>query len=98
MADILVDLASVKLVYLFGSRVEGVVGPQSDYDFGVLTDYGIDGRKISGSLSSALIRVLETDGIDVVLLNNVPVEMAYSVYSFSAFHWTPGPLAPYPNF
>jgi len=79
LADILVDIAGVKLVYLFGSRVEGFVGPRSDYDFGVLNDRAVDGRQICGSISSALSHMLKAERIDVVLLNNVPVEMAYSI-------------------
>jgi uncharacterized protein len=59
--------------------VEGFVGPRSDYDFGVLTDRLGNRRQICGSISSALIHMLEAERIDVVLLNNVPVEMAYSI-------------------
>jgi predicted nucleotidyltransferase len=32
----LADLPNVNLVYLFGSRVDGWVGPLSDYDLGVV--------------------------------------------------------------
>lgn len=59
--------------------MEGFVGPRSDYDFGVLTDRAVTWRQICRSISSALIHMLEDEGIDVVLLNNVPVEMAYSI-------------------
>jgi len=81
LSDVLVDIAGVKLVYLFGSRVEGFVGPRSDYDFGVLTDHTVTWRQICRSISFALIHMLEDEGMDVVLLNNVPVEMAYSIIS-----------------
>ncbi|MGC9335055.1 MAG: type VII toxin-antitoxin system MntA family adenylyltransferase antitoxin [Anaerolineae bacterium] len=73
------DLEGVCLVYLFGSRVEGNLGPMSDYDLAVLVDRGADGRRIQARLAHELARALETDRVDLVLLNRAPIELAYAI-------------------
>jgi predicted nucleotidyltransferase len=69
----------VQLVYLFGSQVEGDIGPASDYDLGLLADRVANGRALQARLAHELVRALGTDRIDVVLLNRAPVELAYAV-------------------
>lgn len=69
----------VCLVYLFGSRVKGVIGPLSDYDFGVLLEHGSDVAAYRDELAHALTLSLGTDRVDVVVLNKAPIELAYSV-------------------
>lgn len=72
----------VKLAYFFGSRARGEAGPMSDYDIALT----IDERepKSLARLHLALItdisRCLNTDAVDVVLLNTVEQpELAYAI-------------------
>jgi predicted nucleotidyltransferase len=76
---ILGSLKGVRLVYLFGSQAEGKTGPMSDYDVAVLVAPGTDGRQIQAQLSDELACALQTDRIDVVLLNRAPIELAYAI-------------------
>jgi predicted nucleotidyltransferase len=79
LADVLRHQSGVRLVYLFGSQVEGDTGPMSDYDFAVLVDPSVDGRRVVVTLAYELSRVLETADVEVVLLNRAPVELAYAI-------------------
>ncbi len=76
---LLAKFPEVKLVYLFGSHVEGPVGPLSDYDFGVLVEDARDIPMLRARLAHELGRLLGTDRIDVVILNLAPIELAYAV-------------------
>jgi predicted nucleotidyltransferase len=67
------------MAYLFGSQVDGVTGPDSDYDFGVLVEGSHDALALSAHLTHALAVALETDRVDVVILNTAPIELAYAV-------------------
>jgi predicted nucleotidyltransferase len=67
----------VSLAYLFGSQASGAIGPLSDYDLGVLVEQ--PSADLRYRLSYALSRVLGTDRIDLVLLNNAPIELAYAI-------------------
>ncbi len=73
LPDILVGLNKISLVYLFGSRIEGCLGPMSDYDLGVLIDRGADAGQIHARLTHELVRALQTDRVDVVVLNRTPI-------------------------
>jgi predicted nucleotidyltransferase len=79
LRDILTSLEEISLVYLFGSHVEGQLGPMSDYDFGVVIDRTADERQVQARLTHELARTLETDRVDVVVLNHAPIELAYAV-------------------
>jgi predicted nucleotidyltransferase len=79
LADLLRYRSDVRLLYLFGSQVEGDTGPMSDYDFAALVDPSVDGRRAAVTLAHELSRVLGTAQVDVVLLNRAPVELAYAV-------------------
>src|SRR3989344_4243197 len=77
------DLASkelgLKLLYLFGSPATGNVGPLSDYDFAVYFD-GIPKQEILDhkiKLQLDLCSILETNAVDVVVLNNVTNPVLY---------------------
>ena len=61
----------IGLVYLFGSRARGDIGPLSDYDFAVYLENADKKRmfEIKFSLQAKLSRSLKTDNVDVVLLN-----------------------------
>jgi len=62
---------TIKLVYFFGSKATNEAGPLSDYDFAVYADEH-DKKKLSDmkiAVLNELSIILETDAIDVVILN-----------------------------
>jgi uncharacterized protein len=73
------EIPGVSLVYMFGSRISGNIGPMSDYDLAVLVEKYDDYLGIMTELSNAAAVVFKTDRIDVVPLNRAPVELAYAV-------------------
>jgi predicted nucleotidyltransferase len=77
--DILRELKSISLVYLFGSQVDGCLGPMSDYDLAVLIDRTADQPQIQARFTCELARALGTDRVDVVLLNGTSIELAYAI-------------------
>jgi len=79
LSTILPSLEGMCLVYLFGSRVEGNLGPMSDYDLAILVDGTVDGRRVQAHLGHELARALQTDRVDVVLLNRASIELAYAI-------------------
>jgi predicted nucleotidyltransferase len=79
LSTMVADLSGVSLIYLFGSQVEGSPGPMSDYDLGVVVEHGADGQRIQAHLAHELALALQTDRVDVLLLNCAPVELAYAV-------------------
>jgi predicted nucleotidyltransferase len=79
LPTILSCLEDVCLIYLFGSQAEGCAGPMSDYDLGVLVEPAADGQQVKVQLARELAGALQTDRVDVVLLNRVPIELAYTV-------------------
>jgi len=74
--------SEVKLVYLFGSRANGKIGPLSDYDLAVYLDEK-DAKKrfdlrlrLMGEVSSKL----KTDKLDLVILNDIDgPELKYNI-------------------
>jgi uncharacterized protein len=73
------EIPGISLVYLFGSRITGNIGPMSDYDLAVLVEKYDDYERVLAELSHAAAVVFNTDRIDVVPLNRAPVELAYAV-------------------
>ena len=69
---------NIQLVYLFGSRVSGLVGPQSDYDFAVLFSEEPAAGTVS-ALKHRISMLLRTDHIDLVVLNRAPLELRYNI-------------------
>jgi predicted nucleotidyltransferase len=84
LVTIATRLEGVRLVYLFGSRVAGDLGPMSDYDLALLVDRAVDGRPVQARLAHELAHALQTDRVDVLLLNRAPVELAYAVIAQGA--------------
>jgi len=80
-AELVEVLPEIRLVYLFGSRLQEKPGPLSDYDFAVLGDRAAAEPKLRAHLSYSLARALDTSHFDIVLLDNVPIELAFSVIS-----------------
>jgi len=79
LRDVLIHLPEVRLVYLFGSQVDGPVGPSSDLDLGVLVERGQDMPGMRARLEHELAGTADAGRVDVVLLNRAPVELAYAV-------------------
>ncbi len=71
----------IALAYLFGSRIEGNIGPQSDYDFGVLLDREAEKAAVRSSLASDLANHLQSPRIDIVLLGEAPIDLSFAVIS-----------------
>jgi len=68
----------VDLAYLFGSRAAGVEGPISDFDIAVLYSES-QPSILRYELAHELKTVLKTDLVDLVVLNNAPIELRYAV-------------------
>lgn len=67
------------LACMFGSRAESNVGPLSDYDIAVLLDRDADHEPACLQLTRQIRRELQAEAIDLVLLNEAPVELAFNV-------------------
>lgn len=72
---------AVQLGYVFGSQVEGTTGPLSDVDVGVLVadDALDDPTTCRARLAHEIGSALDTDAVDLVLLNRAPIELAYRI-------------------
>jgi predicted nucleotidyltransferase len=66
-------MAGVQVLVLHGSRARGDGGPDSDWDFGVLTDGTID----LAALATALTSLLGTDAVDLVDLRRASALLRY---------------------
>lgn len=66
----------VILGYLFGSRVLEHFGPLSDVDVAVLLDVEAEASVLGASLSHHLASILPNAAVDVVILNQAPIELA----------------------
>lgn len=78
----------VVTLYVFGSRAQGMAGPLSDYDFAVLTK-GLDEKRggetylaIYDLLSDYCPRTLKNDVIDIVFLQDAPLELRFHVIRY----------------
>lgn len=78
----------VQSLYLFGSRAQGVEGPLSDYDFGVLMES--EGHKRGGKIYDAMYdilaplcpRTLDNDVIDIVFIRDAPLELCFHIIRY----------------
>jgi predicted nucleotidyltransferase len=69
---------AVELVYLFGSRAINTAGPLSDYDIAVNFSDMPD-HHLKYYLGHKVATVVDTDRIDIVVLNRAPIELKYAV-------------------
>ncbi len=76
---ILADFPGVNLVYLFGSQVSGQIGPMSDIDLAILDESGEDALAVQARFQYTIAKSMNTDRIDVVMLDRAPIELAYHV-------------------
>jgi predicted nucleotidyltransferase len=81
MPDILQHVPEITLVYLFGSQVDGYVGPLSDYDLGVLVDQPESAPYVRSRLAFELGRRIATTKIDILMLNRASIDLAFAVIS-----------------
>jgi len=79
--QLLKDIPEVLLAYLFGSQINGNIGPLSDFDFAILSDRNANEAQLRSSLGSALAQKLESNRIDLVILHNAPIELAFAIIS-----------------
>ncbi|MDD5368801.1 MAG: nucleotidyltransferase domain-containing protein, partial [Anaerolineaceae bacterium] len=71
----------ISLVYLFGSQVTGQIGPMSDYDLAIFDASRGDEFTTQAEFHHAVVALLGTQRVDIVSLNQVPVELAYHIIS-----------------
>lgn len=84
IVSVLQNDPAVAVGYLYGSRAHGEEGPMSDYDFGVLLSDKLSksarfDRRIE--LMGELGRVLKTDKVEVISLQDVPIGLRFAVIS-----------------
>jgi predicted nucleotidyltransferase len=79
LSNLFARRGDVALAYLFGSQVEGQLGPLSDLDVAVLLDPALDGAGMQAQIAHELSQALHVTGVDVVLLDRAPVELAYAI-------------------
>lgn len=68
----------IDLAYIFGSRADGKVGPISDYDIAVLYAK-LHAPGLRYELAHKLKKKLMTDRVDLLVLNDAPIELRYAV-------------------
>jgi len=76
------ELEAVTFAYLFGSQARGQSGPLSDIDLAVLladTVQNADTFETRLMLMAEVSHQLRTDSIDVLILNQAPLALAYRV-------------------
>ena len=82
LRDFFASCDGVVFAYLFGSRARAQAGPLADVDIAVMLDGGLNGdqrfEKRLG-LMGELCRVLQTQFVDVLILNEAPLALAYRV-------------------
>ncbi|MGQ9549973.1 MAG: type VII toxin-antitoxin system MntA family adenylyltransferase antitoxin [Roseiflexus sp.] len=69
----------VRLVYLFGSQVIGATGPLSDIDLAVLLAREASAIHVFAQLEHLFSLALDGQAVDIVILNQAPIELAYAV-------------------
>ncbi|MFZ0611049.1 MAG: nucleotidyltransferase domain-containing protein [Desulfobacterales bacterium] len=69
---------AIELVYLFGSHAANTAGPLSDFDIAIYFSAMPD-HHVKYALAHQLAMVLDTDRIDIVILNRSPIELKYAV-------------------
>jgi predicted nucleotidyltransferase len=72
----------VRLAYLFGSYGKGTEGPLSDIDIAVFLNINLskhERQETQLALLSEVSSILKTDGLDLVVMNDCPVELNYEI-------------------
>lgn len=74
----------VKLAYLFGSQVSRDIDRFSDIDIGVLFASKLPFHKkmeVYAHLSNSIERILDKKGVDLIFMDEVPVELQFQIIS-----------------
>jgi len=74
--------ADVVALYAFGSLAHGTLKPLSDLDFGVLLDRKLNKKERFDKyldLIGKFTKLLQTDEIDLILLNDSPMRFAVNI-------------------
>ena len=72
----------IKLAYLFGSVAHGEQGKLSDIDLAIFLDESLEKKEkfdLKLRLISDLEDILETDRIDLVVMNDAPVSLNFEI-------------------
>ena len=69
---------NIFLAYIFGSQLKGKTGPLSDYDFAVLLSKK-PSFQFKYELKNKLVSVLGFEKVDLIILNDAPIELKYHV-------------------
>lgn len=69
----------VRLVYLFGSHAGGEIGPLSDIDLAMALDRDAPISRLRGELAHRFAEALDAGPVDLIVLNQAPIELAYAV-------------------
>ena len=69
---------NILLAYIFGSQLRGKIGPLSDYDFAILLSQK-PSFQYKYKLKNKLVNFLDTGQVDLVILNDAPVELKYKI-------------------
>ena len=69
---------NILLAYIFGSQAIGKTGPLSDYDFAVFLSQK-PSFPFKYKLKNKLINILDNKQVDLVILNDAPIELKYKV-------------------
>lgn len=75
VTETLSDIDSILFAYLFGSRTTGKSGPMSDVDVAVYLRQGVDLTEEKLTIIQGLTTSLQSDDLDVVLLNVAPTAL-----------------------
>ena len=75
----LASLETVRFAYLFGSLAHGRTTPMSDADFGVYLREGSQYSEEKLHILGLLMDILETDEIDLVVMNTAPLALALKI-------------------
>lgn len=79
LQEVLAALRGVSLAYLFGSQVGGATGVMSDVDLGIVLEGVENCLEVQSLLSHQLGKAVQPLPVDVILLKNAPIELAYAV-------------------
>jgi len=81
-ADLFAAVDDVCLAVLYGSQARGQAGPLSDVDIAVLLERACDPARyfdIRLDLIGRLMQALNTNEVDVIILNQAPLALQYRV-------------------
>ena len=69
----------IQFAYLFGSVARGNAGPLSDLDIAMYLIEDVDNFTCRAKMMESLARVLKTERFDLVVLNDEPITLKFSV-------------------